>query len=216
MDSFALKSLDNFQETSSALDLAGENSERSASNVLKTSFELFHSPSPSQLDGSASDSSQQYQNGIAEGERRAAELHRATITAMQTGLTNLQTGFSDSLEKIKGDNARLVAQIFTAILPALSKHSFEQHLKNIINAHCDTDITGNITISCRAEDEGPVSTLLANSPNPSIFNLKTAPHPEGQIDIRWENGGSEVDYSKAVEMATRAISTHFETQSSPT
>jgi len=83
-------------------------------SVIKPSLELFHKASaPDRTPTQAQeDAAAQYEMGLAEGTRKAADLHASTIAVMQESLTSLQQNFAAQLDLLKTQNTEMVTRIF--------------------------------------------------------------------------------------------------------
>lgn len=180
-----------------------------APTVLKTDFELFHnSPAPTQHQATE-DIVSQYQQGVTAGERRAAELHASTIEAMQQSLNALQASFSDKLAALQTENAQAVTQVFEAVLPALARHSFVDDFKSILQTLVSAELSGTVSIQCADEDKPALEQLISTSPQPDLFTLTAGTAPQSQMSVRWENGGSDIDYTNTIDSARGLLAKHF-------
>ena len=209
MDRPLVKPLEVFEEASlnSLSSVIPEQS--SAPTVLRAGFELFHEPPSSFISDGETDNNNEYQLGIAEGERRANELHAATTTAMQTSLTHLQTGFAESLQNTQNQNAESVSEILSGMFPALANHSFTADFKNIFQKLLESELTGQIMICASERDMPQIEALLAGSLHSEAFTLTSQDTPSGTLNLKWDNGGAIIDYAKAAENAKQLLVRHF-------
>jgi hypothetical protein len=183
-------------------------------NVIKPDLELFHKAStPDRTPTQAQeDAAAQYEMGLAEGTRKAADLHASTIAVMQESLTNLQQSFAAQLDLLKIQNAEMVTRIFETVLPALAQQSFKVEFENILTKLIDADIASTVHITCAESDVNDLKELISNCAKPELFKLRTAPLAAQQIEMNWENGGGVIDYSHAIDAANALINTQFKPQ----
>lgn len=192
----------------------------SSATVIRADFELFHnapSPNAAAMGSPAAepDDVDHYQLGIAEGERRAGELHAATLQALQTSLTHLQDTFTESLEDIKAQNSEAVTQIFGAIFPALSRHSFLQDFQLLLQKLLEAHMSGQMLICASEVDAPQIETLISSSARPDMFKLATKAGPSGALEVTWDGGGARLDYSQAAQNAQQLLTKHFDTPTLP-
>ena len=183
-------------------------------SVIKPSLELFHKASASDRTPTQAqeDAAAQYEMGLAEGTRKAADLHASTIAVMQESLTSLQQNFAAQLDLLKTQNAEMVARIFEAVLPALAQQSFKVDFQNIVTKLIDADIASTVYITCAESDVNDLKELISNCAKPELFKLKTASMEAQKIEMNWENGGGIIDYSHAIDAANALINTQFKPQ----
>ena len=189
--------------------------EQRGGSVLKPDLELFHSASTPYKNGSEADAyaASQYEKGLAEGQRKAADVHAATIAVMQDSVTALQESFTARLEDIKNQNIEAVTQIFEELFPALSRHSFTIDFKNILEKIIDAEIAGLVHITCAQDDIKDIQNLISACPRPESFKLTANENRPQQINMSWENGGSCIDYSHVSGAASEILSKHFSPKS---
>jgi len=150
--------------------------------------------------------------GLAEGTRKAADLHASTIAVMQESLTSLQQSFAAQLDLLKTQNAEMVTRIFEAVLPALAQQSFKVDFQNILTRLIDADIASTVHITCAESDVNDLKELISNCVKPELFKLRTASLEAQQIEMSWENGGGVIDYSHAIDAANALMNTQFKPQ----
>ena len=180
-------------------------------SVLKPGLELFHKviAADHNPSGTQDDAISQYEMGLADGTRKAADLHDATIAVMQDSLNRLQESFSAQVENLKAQNTEAVTRIFEALLPALSRHCFAADLQNILQKLIDADTVGPVQISCAEDDKGDIKKLISTCSNPKLFNLTPAFTPPQTLRLEWSNGGGAIDYSQAIDAANALLSEYF-------
>lgn len=185
--------------------------ERHKPSVLKPDLELFHKVTAADQNpsGILDDATSQYEMGLADGARKAADLHDATIAVMQDSLNRLQESFAAQVENLKAQNIEAVTRIFEALLPALSHHCFAADLQNILQKLIDADTIGTVQITCAKDDKSDIEKLISTSSNPKLFNLTPAPTPPQTLRLEWSNGGGAIDYSQAIDAANVLLSEYF-------
>lgn len=213
MDSPLRKTLESFTQTESPSRVRPTPANPKASpTVLRTDFELFHNAATPAAVTGAQDDVSQYQLGVAEGERRASELHDDTLSAIQASLLHLQNGFAESLQNIQKQNADVIDKVFTTVLPALAQHSFTQEFQALLSKLTENALAGKMHILAAHEDLQTVETLIAASGKADMFNLSTHDDAAAKLSVTWDTGGCDINYANAVQNAQQLLTQHFDAE----
>ncbi len=212
MDSTVIQSLRRFDDASQDRRRTEGQPILDGANIINVGCERFHSLPEPPMSASMAAPPDPYEQGLAEGERRAAHLHASTISAMEQSLSVLQTHFSQSLTQIRQDQAQVLMDVLEAALPALVRQSFFKDARNMIEALESSKRDAAITVHCAPEDKEPLSQLFQSSSNPDQFQFGETSLPANDMRFEWADGGADIDYRRAAAAAMRSLISQYDSQ----
>ena len=209
MDNTVIHTFERFDDAQNGSPLRVENLTPDAGNVIMAGFELFHS-APEIVSPSIAIEPDMYAQGLAEGQRRAADLHSATIAAMEKSLAVLQSHYNQSLKDIEHAQARVLIEVLEAALPALARQSFFKDFSEMIFALGSHASSGTINIQCAQEDIAPLTQLFQTTPNPAQFEISPLPAEQNEMRFEWQDGGADIDYKQSAAAAMRHLISQYQ------
>jgi len=215
MDNPVIQSRRRFDDTALNISQRGARLAMAEGAALrKAGCELFHRASQAAQEQESKALPDPYEQGLAEGERRAARLHTDTIAAMEKSLSVLQTHFSQSLAQIQDEQAKILIDVLEAALPALTRQSFFKDVSSMIKALESSKINSPITVHCAPEDVEPLSQLFLNGSKSEQFKLGTTSLSSNDVRFEWTDGGADIDYRQSAAAAMRSLVAHYKPQAS--
>jgi len=209
MDNTIIHTLERFENTQNASPLRIDNLTPDAGNVIMSGFELFHS-APEIVSPSIAIEPDMYAQGLAEGQRRAAELHGATIDAMEKSLAVLQDHYSQSLKDIEQAQAQALIEVFETALPTLVRQSFFKDFSEMIFALGSHTSSNAISIQCAQEDIEPLTQLFQTTSNPAQFQISSLPVEQNEMRLEWQDGGADIDYKQSAKAAMHHLISQYQ------